>query len=162
MTVTATDPSDLFDEITVTITVTDVDEPPTISGPTAVNHPENTTAVADYDAEDPERAPVTWSLAAGPDSSHFTIDDTGRLSFTGPPDHENRIDADNNNVYDITLLASDNVNTATLDVAVIVVDAAGTLALPSQQPQFGRAMTAELDDPDGVASGTIWAMAALR
>ena len=157
VTVTATDPSNLFDEITVTITVTDVDEPPTISGPTGVNHPENTTAVADYDAEDPERAPVTWSLAAGPDSSHFTIDDTGRLSFTGPPDHENRIDADNNNVYDVTLQASDNVNTATLDVAVsIVVDAAGTLALPSQQPQVGRAMTAELDDPDGVASGTIW------
>ena len=53
--VTAADPSGLFDTITVTITVTDQNEPPVISGETSVYYAEDRTdAVAPYTANDPE------------------------------------------------------------------------------------------------------------
>ena len=58
VTVTATDPSGLKDEIPVTINVTDVDETPSFTaGSTAVTFVENTaitTEVESYSATDPE------------------------------------------------------------------------------------------------------------
>ena len=63
VTVTARDSGGLSDSIGVTVTVTDVDETPVITGEAAPNYAENGTGpVATYSATDPESATITWSL----------------------------------------------------------------------------------------------------
>ncbi len=67
----------------VTVTVNDVNEPPTISGEDTLSYPENTatTRVLDrYTASDPERRQITWSVS-GTDADDFLIDASGNLSF---------------------------------------------------------------------------------
>ena len=57
----------------MTVTVTNVDEPPTITGLSAVDFPENSTAdVGSYSASDPEGATTTLSLG-GTDAASFTF-----------------------------------------------------------------------------------------
>ena len=92
-------------------------------------------------------------MADGPDSSHFTIDDTGQLSFTGPPDHEN-----GDNIYEVTVQAFDGNHTVQRTVTVTVVNAeeAGTLSLSSTQPQAGTEIRATLQDPDEPRPGVVW------
>ena len=96
-------------QVTVTITVTDVDEPLTVkkagdedapnlpgAAPEAESYPEikagapNTDAVVTYIGADPEGARVSWDLK-GADASFFTIDG-GVLRFRTPPDFENARD----------------------------------------------------------------------
>ena len=122
VTVTASDSGGLSDSIDVTITVTDVDEGFEVSGPAAVDYAENgTAAVATYSATDPESATITWSLE-GDDAALFDLSSGGVLTFGSPPDHENPADADPDNVYEVTVKASDGTNEDTLDVTVTVTD----------------------------------------
>ena len=118
------DPFNTSDTIDVTITVTDVDEKPEISGETSVYYAEDRTdTVATYTATDPENDTITWSLL-GDDSEDFTISNTGELTFNTPPDRENPADKDIDNVYLVTVQAFDGTNTVPLDVSVTVIDTA--------------------------------------
>ena len=119
------DPSLASDTITVTISVTDENEPPVITGETSVYYEEDSTdAVATYTADDPEGVTIDdWSLE-GDDKDLFEISTAGILTFNTPPDHENPADKDTNNVYLVTVQASDGTNTVSLDVTVTVRDAA--------------------------------------
>ena len=155
--VTAADPSGATDTIAVTINVTDVDEPPDVSGQTAVDYAENGTgAVATYTASDPEgQTGITWTLA-GADSGDFSISTAGVLTFDSPPNYEDRQDADN--AYQVTVRASDGTVTGALDVTITVtnVDEAGVVSLSPAQPQVGTALNATLTDPDGPVSVATW------
>ena len=73
--VKAEDPFGRSDTVMVTITVTDVDEPPMLEGDAAVDdYAENGTGpVATYTAPDPEGGSVGWSLE-GVDAGDFTIE----------------------------------------------------------------------------------------
>ena len=107
VTVTVVDPYGLSDSIDVTVTVTDVNEPPTVSGPPSANFDENAvTEVASYDATDPDNDVVVWSLG-GVDAGHFEVGTSGELRFAEPPDFEARGDAGGNNVYNVTVIATD-------------------------------------------------------
>ncbi len=157
VTVTATDPSGESDEITVTITVIDVNEAPEVTVTPTVYFAENDSGpIATYTATDPDDNPVTWSLL-GADVEDFSISE-GVLTFKSPPNYENPADADTDNVYPVTVKASDGTNTVTLGVTVTVtnVEEAGTVTLSPAQPQAGTALTATLDDPDGSISGETW------
>ena len=66
-------------------------------------------------------ATITWSLT-GDDSDDFSISDGGVLSFSTSPDYENAADSDTDNVYNVTVNASDGTDTATLGVTVTVTD----------------------------------------
>ena len=113
----------------VTVTVTDVNEPPTITtvsgSATALRQDENRTSrLYTYRATDPERSTITWSVG-GVDRNFFTIDDQGQFSFseTSPPNFEQPSDSGGDNVYDVTIEVRDDVrNTATLPVTVTVRD----------------------------------------
>ncbi len=73
--------------VDVTITLTDVDEPPTLTGPTEATFVENTSGtVATYTARDPEGATVHWSLS-GVNIDRFAING-GVITFVSPPDYE--------------------------------------------------------------------------
>ena len=112
-----------------TVTVTPVNERPTIttdsSSATALRQDENRTSrLYTYRATDPERSEITWSVG-GTDARFFTIDQRGQFSFseTNTPDFEQPGDSGGNNVYDVTIQATDDgTNTASLPISVTVRD----------------------------------------
>ena len=106
----------LSDSIDVTVTVTDVNEPPIISGLASPGYAENGTgAVASYSASDDDGDTIIWSLpntTFATDRSDFSISRDGDLSFKSTPNYESPHDSDTNNVYKITVRASDGrINT---------------------------------------------------
>ena len=102
--------------------------PPTLTGTTAIAHPENATGpVATYTATDPEGLTIIWTLS-GTDGADFSIIE-GDLTFNAGPDYEDPTDADKDNVYDATVRASDGTNTVTLNVTV-------TVSNVNEAPQF--------------------------
>ena len=174
LTVTATDPfatpgsGDAFnsDSVMVKITVTDVNEPPAVTGDATATFNEETggidTELFAYTANDPETATadnteVTWSVA-GPDGGKFTATG-GALKFKAKPDYENPTDANTDNVYEVTVQATDgNGNRGMKSVKVTVANEPepGVVILSKTQPRVGIAVTASLTDPDGSISGLTW------
>ena len=143
VTVTATDASGeaTGTPATVSIEITDVDEKPTFSaGAEAVSVAENSKEVrADsdndgdndsddtanpYAAMDPEGLNVNLTLM-GPDAARFTLSaGTGGsdLSFVKAPNYEMPGDADGDNMYEVTVRASDGTMTADRMVKVSVTN----------------------------------------
>ena len=109
----------------VTITVTDVNEGPEITGAATRTVAENfEDLVATYSGEDPEdtRADITrWSVT-GRDGGDFTINEDGELSFRNPPDFERPADSNRDNEYEVTVRASDGRYYGNYDVTVTVED----------------------------------------
>ena len=124
---------------TVTVTVTDTNDPPAVSGGSRFGFAENaTTDVAAFTAIDAEGDAVTWSLA-GVDAAWFDVAG-GVLGFRSPPDFEMPADAGTNNVYDVTVEASDGEGSTSHSVAVTVtdVDEAATVTSVSGSFVFGH------------------------
>ena len=81
---------------------------PSITGSQNVSINEGETAVQSYSASES----VTWSIS-GTDSSKFSLtQSTGAIAFSSAPDYETPTDADANNVYALTLTATDAVGNA--------------------------------------------------
>ncbi len=92
--------------LAVSVTVTDLNEPPDVFGPVGVRVEEGSgTLVGAYTYDDPEDGAVRWSLA-GSDHQLFTITN-GELHFREAPDFESPADANGNNRYEVTVLAED-------------------------------------------------------
>ena len=110
------------DTISVTINVTDQNEPPDITaGSATVNYAENDTGTVEtYTATDPEGATIAWSLS-GTDAGDFLISQ-GELTFRSPPDYEAPVDQGRNNVYLVTVRVSDGPNSDILAVQVTVTN----------------------------------------
>ena len=74
------------------------------------------------------------------------------LAFKDKPDFEMPGDSNRDNVYQVTVVASDGVNSAMRDVIVKVTDMAedGEIEVMPSQPRVGTALTATLTDSDGV------------
>ena len=122
VTVTATDPSNASDAITVAITVSDVNETPGVTGDATVEYRENGDGpAATLTAADPENGPITWSLS-GDDDDLFDMRDSGELAFKTPPDFETPADTGADNVYLVTVEASDGTNAGRLSVTIAVID----------------------------------------
>ena len=155
------------DFVTVTITVTDVNESPTFSTGTegmADDHQEDieNLVISTYTAADPEGAEVTLSLM-GDDAALFELNDPDPaatppnyskvLAFKEMPDFEMPGDGNEDNVYEMTVRASDGGLTADRMVTVKVTDAdeAGEVKLSSQDAMIGIELTAELTDSDSGA-----------
>ena len=162
VTVTAADPDGEMASVDVTIKVTDVNEAPMIStgpsivGPAMSYYAENDmVAVASY--EGAALNSPSWSLS-GDDAEDFGISSDGMLTFNNTPDYEMPEDAGGNNVYDVTVKATDGTNTVMKNVKVMVrnVDEMGTLVLSSTTPSVDAELTATLTDLDGMVSGETW------
>ena len=113
--------------LNVTVTVSDQDEGPEISGQQSLSFTENQATdrvLAFYTATDPEdpSASITrWSLT-GADAGDFTVDETGQLTFRNVPDYERPADSGRDNVYNLSMRASDGRNYGYLEVTVTVED----------------------------------------
>ena len=118
----------------LTVTVTDVNETPSItSGPSTIAKDENTQtteSIATYVATDPDATTGTmsWDLE-GNDAGDFTItstvNGTANLFFAASPNFENAADTGTDNVYDVTVRVRDNGSPRLQDtrgVAITVED----------------------------------------
>ena len=105
----------------VTVSGTNLNVGPVVSGKAAPSFFEtNPRDVETYTATDPESDAITWSLS-GPDASFFSIAD-GVLNFDSAGDYEDPRDAGRNNVYEVTIHASDGSNSAVFHVTVVIQD----------------------------------------
>jgi len=163
--VTATDEFGLTDVQTHTVNVRDINEAPEITsdggGTTAnVNTPEGTTGVTTVVATDPENDTLTYSISGGVDQSLFSINaTTGVVTFNAAPDFNTPLDADTNNVYEITVTTDDgNGLSDTQDISVTVTntnqapvissDGAGTTATLNRGENFLNVTTVTATDAD--------------
>ena len=158
VTVTATDPAGETDEITVTITVTGVNEAPDITGDVDDYAENGEGTVAIFTATDPESAGTVTLDLSGTDAALFTLTG-GALTFNSPPNFESPGDADKDNTYELTVGARDADGirgTRDIEVKVTNVNEDGTVTLSAVQPRVGVAVTASLTDIDGPVSGVTW------
>ena len=122
ITVTASDGTNRTEQA-VAITVTNEnDNAPTFTSPATVSVAENQVAAYEAAATDADGDSLRYSLS-GTDAALFTIDaNTGEVRFMAAPDFEAPGDDDGDNVYDITVTASDGDNSANHNVAITVTD----------------------------------------
>ena len=136
---------------TVTISVTNINEAPVVSGDTSPSIAENSSAaVATYTAADPERDTIEWSV----NDNRFYISSRGQLYFATPPDYE-----DGNTSFSIRVTAEDPGGlTGSLDVTVSVTDVeeAGVLTLSPPRGWPNTRFDAVLSDDDGNTTGFSW------
>ena len=158
--VRATDNHGEASDYEVAVNVRDVNEQPEFTGTpeTALTVDEHdaaaTSEVATYAARDEEGA-VTWSLR-GADSGDFSIDSGGTLIFAQTPDYEAADDANRDNEYLFTVVATDVDSTATrrevsteVSVTVADIEEPGSISVNNLSPAVGDLLTFELSDPDG-------------
>jgi hypothetical protein len=120
ITVTASDGS-LSSSQAVAITVTDVNEAPSITSGTTASFTENDTGtIYATTATDPDGDSLTYNLS-GVDAARFNISN-GEISFITAPDFETPTDNDEDNTYNITVTASDGSLNSSQDVAITVTD----------------------------------------
>ena len=102
------------------------DRAPIFTSAPAATVPEGTAGVF-YTAiaSDPEGKPVSYTLTGGADMSRFIMTSAGALQFLSPPDFEGPTDANADNVYLVSITASDGTQTATLPLSVTVTDVTG-------------------------------------
>ena len=167
----AEDPAEVDATIDVTIDVTDVNEGPAFAddAPATQEVAENTAAETDigsaYTAIDPENdSPLTYSLG-GADAAWFAIDTTtGQLKTKGDLDFEGgktsySVDVQVSDGKDAVGTAEDPPVVDTIHAVTITVtdvDDPGSIALSSQEPIVGSAITATLEDDDGGVTGETW------
>ena len=133
----------------VAITVTNVNEAPTITSAATASFVENGTGtVYTAAATDPDAgATLTYSLS-GTDAAKFDINaTTGVVTFKSAPNYEAPTDSGANNVYNVTVGASDGALTTTKAVAITVTNAA------NEAPVFTSAGTANFAEN---AAGTVY------
>lgn len=160
--VRATSQGETVDQ-TIAVTITNVNEAPVFTSSATVSVAENQTSVITVHANDPEGLTVTYTIVGGADSAKFSVNSSsGVLTFNTAPNFEAPTDVGGNNVYDVTVRASDGTVTADQAIVVTVTNAneaptsvslsASTLAENSAQGTFIG--TLSFTDPDAGATGT--------
>ena len=169
--VTATDPSGEADTFNVTITANDVNEKPTVTGSASEtiaeidstpDDPGNYTYEAfteDYTEADTDEGDETTFSVGGDDASAFDISTTGELTFKSNPDFESPADVNQDNLYRVSVVATDKAGLpGMVDVSIEVTNVVedGSVSLSTIQPAAGMPITATLDDPDTGETGMKW------
>lgn len=137
------------DLVNYTVTLTNVNEAPVFaSGTSSFVMAENTAgAIAVFTATDPELAAVTYSLS-GADAALFAFDSATRtLSLISPQNFEAPADAGGNNVYNVSIVASDGANSSTQAVTVTITDT-------NEAPVFTTSNTLSASE-NATAAGTV-------
>jgi hypothetical protein len=147
----ATDEYGNYSDQSITITVTNVNEAPTItsnsSNPTwSTNQSENTSLVLDFDGTDVDAGTtLTWSIS-GTDAADFSMNSTtGVLTFASGPDFEAPLDSNVDNIYILVVTLSDGAltDTSTITITVTNLNESVSLDLPtiSATPYKGTSVT---------------------
>lgn len=115
-----------YGSLEVTVTVIDQNAAePVVTGSTALSFRENTpvtTRLYLYRVTDADRGTAfSWSVR-GSDSNDFTTNNEGELYSSSPPNHERPADVNSDNVFEITVVASDGIYEGVLGVTVTVTE----------------------------------------
>ena len=146
------------DRQNVTITVTNVNEAPVITGDTNPSVKENSSSmVARYTATDPERDTLTWSVPLQHRLS-FWISDRGQLYFRQLASFE-----DGATYLVIVIATDDDVDnplshelTVTITVENVEEPGVVTISPPRGWADVTTQFNAALSDDDGGVTGTTW------
>ena len=150
------------DTITVTIIVSDVNEPPTFPETTPTMYPvdegtaDKTNIGAPVAATDPEEDTLTYRLS-GSDTSSFTlVPTTGQLQTKAALDYETK------STYRVSVEVRDDPAdtrpdaTHAVTITVTNLNEAGMVTLSSDTPQEKQAVTAMVSDLDGITGTVTW------
>ena len=158
----------------MTIELTDVNEKPEFVSdynavsPMTITRTEGMTSLADndaavtYTATDPEGRNITYRLM-GPDGANFSLSSDRVLSFKQKPDFEMPVDTGGDNLYEVTVRASDSTlhEDRMVRVTITNADDAPAVSGPSSKnfKENGEAPVATFTatDPEGVTSIT-WSL----
>ncbi|MCO6043652.1 cadherin domain-containing protein [Aeoliella sp. ICT_H6.2] len=123
--------SPTFQAILVTVVPVN-DNDPVFTSPSAVGVDENTTSVLTVTATDADlpAQDITFTLVGGADQASFSITSAGELSFNEAPDFEMPVDSDGNNVYEVTVEATDGQLGTTMQTVLVTVE-------DVEEPSFG-------------------------
>lgn len=135
---TATDSATNSSTQTLSVTITNVNEPPVIgafSGADSATYTvaENTSGLFNINATDVDTGTtLTYSLT-GTDAADFTIGSTGSLAFNPAADFEAPADSDGNNIYIVIAWVSDGAlsDSQTVTITVTNLNEAGTATAPT-------------------------------
>ena len=122
--VQATDDDNNTAPLDVTVTVTDVNEGPEVTGggDSFTVQENGDWPGAGFTASDPEGASITrWALG-GRDGGDFVISETGLMTFRSVPDFERPADSDRDNVYEVEIRPYDGRYYGSHHVTVTVED----------------------------------------
>ncbi|HEX8380382.1 MAG TPA: cadherin domain-containing protein [Allosphingosinicella sp.] len=151
------------------VTVRNVNEGVAIATGPALVVNEDSAFVAKVAATDGDGDPLSYAIAGGADAAHFIIDpETGDLSVRGSLDYEAPADADGDNVYEVTVRASDgrlfddrqmSITVADVydDVEIVSYGGAGSVSLAVQES--GSFQVADVDASMSSMSGVTFAIA---
>lgn len=149
ITVTVTDGTEDVQK-TVTVNVTDVDEPPVFvpSGPFSAQ--ENQIDIGTISASDPEGGAIVYSLG-GDDAASLVISADGVISFANAPNYEIK------NTYSAAVNAYDGLNTTIQTITIQITDVNDAPAATSgsydlnlmPQSQTSKTLTLSASDEDG-------------
>ena len=157
--VTATDAMGNAKNQTVTITITNVNEAPSISingsGAThAITQAENSTSVVTYTASDPDAgASLSFSIS-GTDAADFAINSSsGALTFAASPDFEAPADSDVNNTYVVIITVSDGslTDTQTLTITITNVNENSNIGAPTVSGTINKGVATTITVTSDVA-----------
>ena len=134
---------------TVTVTITNVNEAPSIStnGSLAthtISQAENSSAVTTYSGTDVDAGTtLAWSIS-GTDAADFSINaGTGVLAFALNPDFEAPLDSDTNNSYVLIVTLSDGslTDTQTLTVTITNSNESAQISTPTVSGDVNKGVT---------------------
>ena len=177
--VTVSDPSgaaptnttDADDDVVVTITATQGNENPVVTGAAAyeIVENENLPVTATYTATDVDPNPSIGWTHEGDDKDLFTLSggDTRTLAFKSAPDYEAPGDANGDNIYEVTVVATDGQGgqgvpegRGIVPVRITVTDvdevSDAEVTLSAEQPHLDTPLTAALTLPDGDVTIISW------
>ncbi len=157
--VTATDAMGNAKNQTVTVTITNVNEAPSItingSGAThAISQAENTTSVITYTATDVDAGTSLSFSISGTDAADFAINSSsGALTFAASPDFEAPADSDVNNTYVVIITVSDGslTDTQTLTVTITNVNENSNIGAPTVSGTINKGITTTITVTSDVA-----------
>jgi Domain of unknown function DUF11/Bacterial Ig domain len=167
--ITVTDSDSMTDVQDLAVTVTDVNEAPTITSGSAVSAAENQTAVTDVQSTDPEGdtegSGLTYSITGGADQGDFSIvAATGVLTFDSAPDFDTPGDTNADNVYEVQITVTDSgsltdvqnlaVTVTNINEAPVVTTTAGTTAFTEDGGAVVVDAGVTVTDPDSTVLDT--------
>ena len=159
VTVTVNDGSGGSDYQNLNVTLSNVNEDPTITSnggldSVIISINENQTAVTSVTASDPDLDTNSFNYTlSGADSTLFDIDTTGVLSFVNPPDFERNTGSGTNGHYEITVTVDDGdggIDTQALSVWVNNVNESPSLLTLSDTN-----VNENIDTAAGITIGTL-------
>jgi hypothetical protein len=139
LSIRATDRIGNFANQSITISVTNVNEAPTITinssnATHAITQAENSTSIVTYTASDVDAgASLSFSIS-GTDAADFAVNSSsGVLTFASNPDFEAPADSDTNNLYVVVITVSDGAlsDTQTLTVTITNANESASVTAPT-------------------------------